>query len=204
MAVWFCFCPSMTILILLKSVRMKKILVITGDGGESYETLYAKHRFEEEGMKAVIAAPSKKLLNLVMHDFEPGWDTYVERKGYYVESDVAFDQVEETAFDAVLIIGGRAPEFLRNNQRVIDMVRHFHDSEKYVFAICHGIQVLVTAGLVRDKNVTCYEHVRFEVESCGGTFIGKDEAVRDGRIVTGQTWQSHPEFYRLVFECLAE
>lgn len=181
---------------------MKKILIITGDGGESYETLYAKHRFEEAGYEAPIAAPSKKLLNLVMHDFEPGWDTYVERKGYYLESDIAISDAKADDYDAVLIIGGRAPEYLRNDPRVIDLVQAFDQQEKFIFSICHGIQVLVTAQLVKDKNLTCYEHVKFEVESCGGTFIGKDEAVRDGRIVTGQTWQSHPDFYRLVFQCL--
>ncbi len=181
---------------------MKKILIITGDGGECYETLYAKHRFEEAGHIPTIAAPSQKMLNLVIHDFEPGWDTYVERKGYYVKADLGFDQVSSADYDAVLLIGGRAPEFLRNDARVIAIVRAFDKAEKYIFAICHGIQILVTAGLVRDKQITCYEHVRFEVESCGGTFVGKDQAVRDGRVVTGQTWQSHPEFYRLVFECL--
>jgi protease I len=85
---------------------------------------------------------------------------------------------------------------------VIALVQAFDKQDKFIFAICHGIQILVTAGLVQDKNITCYEHVKFEVESCGGTFIGKDQAVKDGRIVTGQTWQSHPEFYRLVFSCL--
>ena len=183
---------------------MKKILIITGDGGESYETLYAKHRFEEAGFQAVIASPTKKLLNLVMHDFEPGWDTYVERKGYYLESDISISDADANDFDAILIIGGRAPEYLRNDPKVIDLVQSFDRQEKFIFAICHGIQVLVTAGLVQDKNVTCYEHVKFEVESCGGTFIGKDEAVRDGRIVTGQTWQSHPDFYRLVFTCFED
>lgn len=181
---------------------MKRILIVTGDGGESYETLYAKHRFEEAGMDAVIAAPSKKMLNLVIHDFEPGWDTYVERKGYYVNSDLAIEDVQPEHFDAILLIGGRAPEFLRNDPKVISIVQHFDREDKHIFAICHGIQILVTAGLVKDKNITCYEHVRFEVESCGGTFIGKDEAVRDGKIVTGQTWQSHPDFYRLVFDSL--
>ncbi len=183
---------------------MKKILILTGDGGESYETLYGKHRFEEAGYKAIIAAPDKKLLNLVMHDFEPGWDTYVERKGYYLESDLAISDAKADDFDAILIIGGRAPEYLRNDPQVIDLVQAFDKQEKFIFSICHGIQILVTAQLVKDKNLTCYEHVRFEVESCGGTFIGKDEAVRDGRIVSGQTWQSHPDFYRLVFQCLDE
>lgn len=181
---------------------MKSILIITGDGGESYETLYAKHRFEEAGYKSVVAAPSKKLMNLVVHDFEPGWDTYVERKGYYLESDISISDARAEDYNAVLLIGGRAPEYLRNDPKVIALVQEFDKQEKYIFAICHGIQILVTAQLVRDKNITCYEHVKFEVESCGGTFIGKDEAVKDGRIVTGQTWQSHPQFYRLVFECL--
>ena len=183
---------------------MKKILIITGDGGESYETLYAKHRFEEAGYAAIIAAPSKKLLNLVMHDFEPGWDTYVERKGYYLEADMAISDANADDFHAILIVGGRAPEYLRNDPKVIELVQAFDQQEKFIFSICHGIQVLVSAQLVKDKNVTCYEHVRSEVDSCGGTFIGKDEAIRDGRIVTGQTWQSHPDFYRLVFECLEE
>lgn len=183
---------------------MKKILIITGDGGESYETLYAKHRFEEADFTAHIAAPSKKLLNLVMHDFEPGWDTYVERKGYYLEADLAISDVKASDYDAVLLIGGRAPEYLRNDPKVIELVQAFDRDGKYIFAICHGIQVLVTAQLVKDKNVTCYEHVKFEVESCGGTFVGKDEAVQDGRFVTGQTWQSHPEFYRLAFQCLED
>lgn len=180
---------------------MNKILILTGDGGESYETLYAKHRFEEAGWGVSIAAPTQKLLNLVIHDFEPGWDTYVERKGYYLESDLAIADASADDYDAILIVGGRAPEYLRNDPKVIKLVQNFDQQEKFIFAICHGIQVLVTAQLVNEKNITCYEHVKFEVESCGGKFIGKDQAVRDDRIVTGQTWQSHPEFYRLVFEC---
>ncbi len=183
---------------------MKKILIVTGDAGESYETLYAKHRFEEAGYESVIAAPHKKPLNLVIHDFEPGWDTYVERKGYYVESDVDFDSVIVSDYEAILLIGGRAPEYLRNDSRVIDIVRSFHDQGKFLFALCHGIQILVTAGLVENRNITCYEHVKFEVESCGGTFIGKHQAVTDGKIVTGQTWESHPQFYRQVFSCLTQ
>jgi len=183
---------------------MERILVITGDGGESYETLYAKHRLEEAGLEAIVASPSKKLLNMVMHDFEPGWDTYVERQGYFVTSDIAFSEVEPSDYDAILLIGGRAPEYLRNDPQVISIVQHFNEHDKFIFAICHGIQILVTAGLVNGKNITCYEHVKYEVTSCGGTFIGEKEAVRDGKIVTGQTWQSHPDFYRLVFACIAE
>ena len=169
------------------------ILIITGDGGESYETLYAVHRFREAGCEARIAAPSRKRLHLVMHDFEPGWDTYIERPGYQVESDLTFADVRVEDYDAVLLLGGRAPEYLRNDARVLAIVREFHERGKWVFAICHGIQVLITAGLANGANMTCYEHVRYEVESGGGTWCS-DQACRDGKVVTGQTWQSHPEF----------
>jgi protease I len=179
-----------------------KILIITGDAGESYECLYAKHRFEEAGYQPVIAAPRKKRMNLVIHDFEPGWDTYIEKPGYLVESDIAFAEVDTAEYQAVLLLGGRAPEFLRHDPKVIEIVRAFDRDEKYIFSICHGIQILTAAGLAKGRTLTCYENVRSEVEACGGTFVGKSEAVQDGRYVTGQTWQSHPDFYRLVFACL--
>ena len=181
-----------------------KILVITGDAGESFEILYATHRLREAGYETVIAAPAVKPLNLVIHDFEPGWDTYVERKGYIVESQISFDEVAPDDYRAVLIPGGRAPEYLRNDPRVISITKEFYNSGKYVFAICHGVQILVTAGLVDKRKIACYEHVKFEVESCGGIYVTPDEAVKDGRIVTGKTWQSHPEFYKIVFSCLKD
>jgi protease I len=182
----------------------KKILIITGDAGESFEILYATHRLLEAGYEPVIAAPTVKRMNLVIHDFEPGWDTYVERKGYLVESQISFDEVNPADYHAILFPGGRAPEYLRNDIRVINILKEFDKSKKYIFAICHGVQILVTAGLVNQKKVACYEHVKFEVESCGGIYVSPDEAVQDGRIVTGKTWQSHPEFYQLVFKCLEE
>ena len=179
-----------------------KILVITGDAGESFEILFASHRLREAGYIPVIAAPAVRRLNLVIHDFEPGWDTYVERKGYLVESDISFADVNTQDYEAVLIPGGRAPEYLRNDPTVISIVQKFSKENKYIFAICHGVQILVTAGLVNHKKIACYEHVKFEVEACGGIYVTPQEAVRDGRIITGKTWQSHPEFYRLVFSCL--
>jgi protease I len=182
----------------------RKILIVTGDAGESFEILYACHRLRESGYQPVIAAPSVKRLNLVIHDFEPGWDTYVERKGYILESEISFDEVDPAAYRAVLFPGGRAPEYLRNDPRVINIARAFFNSGKYVFAICHGVQILVTAGLVDQRRIVCYEHVKFEVESCGGIYVTPDEALKDGQIVTGKTWQSHPEFYNLVFNCLKE
>ncbi len=183
--------------------NVRKVLIVTGDGGESYEALYAQHRFREAGYEPVIAAPSRRRLHLVMHDFEPGWDTYVERQGYGLDADISFDGVKIGEYGAILVLGGRAPEYLRNNPLLLKIVREFAQAGKWVFSICHGIQILTAAGLVSGRRVTCYEHVRLDVERCGGTFKA-EQAVRDGRMVTAQTWQSHPEFYRLVFACLAE
>lgn len=182
---------------------MSKILIVTGDGGESYEALYAVHRFEEEGWHAAVAAPTRRRLNLVMHDFEPGWDTYIERHGYGLEAGLSFDDVKVEEYAAVLVLGGRAPEYLRNNARVLEIVREFDRQGKWVFAICHGVQVLAAAGLTRGKRVTCYAHVRLEAEQAGATFVN-EQAVRDGRVVTAQTWQSHPDFYREIFAQLSK
>jgi len=181
---------------------MSKVLIVTGDGGESYEALYAVHRFEEEGWQVVIAAPSRRRLNLVMHDFKPGWDTYIERRGYGVQSDVAFSDVKVDDYAAVLVLGGWATEYLRNNAAVLELMREFDRKGKWIFAICHGVQILAAAGLTRGKRVTCYEHVRLEAEQAGATFVG-EQAVRDGRIITAQTWQSHPAFYREIFAQLS-
>jgi protease I len=180
-----------------------KVLIVTGDAGEGYEALYAYHRLLEARYEPVIAAPSARRLHLVIHDFEPGWDTYVERPGYGLDAQLTIDQVNPAEYDAILLLGGRAPEYLRNNQRLLEHVRAFAEAGKWLFAICHGIQILVAAGLVKGRRLTCYEHVRNEVETAGGTWLAQP-AVRDGRLVTAQTWQSHPEFYREVFRCLAE
>jgi protease I len=180
----------------------KAILVITGDGGECYEALYATHRLREAGYEPRVAAPSRKRLHLVIHDFAEGWDTYVERPGYEIVADLSFDEVQVDDYDAVLVLGGRAPEYLRNDRRVLEIVRAFHERSKWVFGICHGVQVLVSAGLAAGTRMTAYEHCRVDVELGGGEYVAEEQAVRHGRMVTGQTWQSHPEFYREVMACL--
>ncbi len=182
---------------------MRKVLIITGDGGESYEVLYAVHRLREEGYQPVVAAPSKRRLHLVIHDFEPGWDTYIEKPGYGQSSDITIAEARAEDYDAILIMGGRAPEYLRNDRKLLTLTQDFARLGKWIFSICHGIQILAAAGLLAGKRVTCYEHIRWEVETTGGTWC-PEESVRDGRMVSAQTWQSHPDFYRQVIACLAE
>jgi protease I len=181
----------------------QKILIVTGDGGESYEALYAVHRFAEAGISTVVAALKKGPMHLVIHDFEPGWDTYIEMPGYKMDAQITLADIHPDDYSAILLLGGRAPEYLRNHQPLLHIVRRFHQEGKWIFAICHGIQILVTAGIATGTCLTAYEHVRSEIEMGGGIYVTQ-QAVRDKNIVTGQTWQSHPEFYREVFACLNE
>lgn len=176
----------------------RKILIVTDDAGESFEILYARHRFLEAGWEPVIAATKKKRLHGVIHDFEPGWSTYIEKPGYLIEADIALRNVRAADYDALLLIGGRAPEFLRHEEKLIRVVQQMHRSGRWLFAICHGIQVLIAAGVVKGRKLTCYRNVRLELEQAGGQWIDR-QSVRDGRIITAQTWESHAEFYREIF-----
>jgi len=178
--------------------RKRKLLIITDDSGESLEIYYAQQRFLEAGWQPVIAATQRKLLHGVIHDFEPDWNTYVERPGYRIQSDISFARAKSNEFEAVLLIGGRAPEFLRHEPNVVRLVREFHRQGKWIFSICHGIQILIAAGLAKGRILTCYRNVRLEVELAGGKWLDKQSVV-DGRIISSQTWESHPDFYRDIF-----
>lgn len=179
----------------------KDILIVTGDAGEGYECWYAYHRFLEEGMRPVVASTKARRLQMVAHLMHPDWETYIEIPGYNINATLPFKKVKTKDFDAIMIIGGRAPEYLRHDQKLLEIVRDMHAAGKWIFSIYHGIQVLVAADILEGKRVTCYEHVRSEVKLAKGTW-DKRQAVRDGNLVTAQTWASHPEFYREVFGCL--
>ena len=107
----------------------------------------------------------------MIHDFEPGWDTYIDRQGYGAEADVTFDEVNVDEYAAVLVLGGRAPEYLRHDARVLDIVSRLRPRAKWVFGICHGVQILAAAGLVVGKRVTAYENCRWEIEAAGATYV---------------------------------
>jgi deglycase len=179
----------------------RKVLIVTGDGGNSYEAWYAYHRFLEERWEPVVAAPARKRLHLVQHEVEPGWETYTERPGLGIDAHVAITAVSAREFAAVIVLGGRAPEYLRNDSSLLSLVSEFAEHDKCVCAIGHGIQVLIAAGMVKGRSVTSHPHVRIEVERSGGVYVNKP-AVRDGKMITAQTWSCHPDFYREIFACL--
>jgi protease I len=179
----------------------RRVLIVTGDGGDSYEALYACQRLREARWEPMVAAPSRRRLHMVLHDFEPTWETYVERQGHSVEADVAITAAAAREFAALILLGGRAPEYLRNDPSLLSLVHEFVQHDRYVGAIGHGIQILIAAGLIEGRTVTCHAHVRIEVERAGGIYSPKP-AVRDGKLITAQTWKCHPEFYQELFACL--
>lgn len=183
--------------------KKPKILIVTDDSGESFEILYAQARFAEAGYQPVIAATKKKALHGVVHDFDPDWTTYVEKPGYRIDADIAIAKVSGKDYTAMMLIGGRAPEFLRYDKKLLKLVREFDKQGKPMFSICHGIQILAEAGVLPGKKVTCYRNVRSEATVAGARWIDR-QSVRDGNLVSAQTWESHADFYRDIFKCLAD
>lgn len=181
--------------------KKQKILIVTDDSGESFEILYAVHRFAEAGYQPVIAATKRKVLHAVIHDFDPDWNTYVEKPGYRIQADIAISQVRAADYTAMILIGGRAPEFLRHNDKLIRVVQEFERRGHWIFSICHGVQILAAAGLMPGRTVTCYKNVRLEATTAGARWVDQQSVV-DRNWVTSQTWESHADFYRDIFRCL--
>ncbi len=128
---------------------MLKLLLLTGDAGEAQEIYYAKYRLEEEGWSVQIAAPRKGAFLSVVHDFEPGFETYTERAGYRVEADLGLEDIQPEQFQGIVLPGGRAPEYLRNRPAAVAAVRHFLEAGKPIAANCHGPLLLLAAGPIQ-------------------------------------------------------
>lgn len=180
---------------------MPRILILTGDAGEAQEIYYAKFRIEEEGWEARIAAPQRRAFLSVVHDFEPGFDTYVERPGYRVEADLGLDEVEASEFDGLVLPGGRAPEYLRNRPKAVAIVRHFVEAGKPIAANCHGPLLLIAADGARGRTMTAYPELEPDLRAGGAEFVNRP-CVVDGAIVTVRGWPDNApwmgEFVRLM------
>src|SRR5262249_7654761 len=125
---------------------MVRILLLTGDAGEAQEIYYAKYRLEEEGWQVQIVAPTKRTFLSVVHGLEPGFATYTQKPGYRVQADLGLEEADPTAFDGLVLPGGRAPEYLRNKPAAVALVRHFVEAGKPIAANCHGPLLVMAAG----------------------------------------------------------
>lgn len=174
----------------------KKILALVGDFVEDYEIMVPFQALQAVGHTVHAVCPDKKAGEAVataIHDFE-GQQTYSEKRGHNFSLNATFAEVDPSSYDALLIAGGRAPEYLRLNPKVIDAVKHFFTADKPVAAICHGPQILAAARVIDGRKVSAYPACRPEVELAGGRYaeIPIDGAVTDGKLVTAPAWPAHP------------
>ena len=174
----------------------KKILMIAGDFGEDYETMVPFQALTMVGHTVHAVCPDKKAGEWVMmaiHDFD-GYQTYSEKPGHRFTLNATFDEIRPEDYDALVVPGGRAPEYLRMNPKGISCVQHFSKANKQSAAICHGAQLLAAAGVIRGKRVSAYPACAAEVELAGASYaqIAVDQAVTDGLLVTAPAWPAHP------------
>jgi len=179
---------------------MKKVLFLTGDFTEDYETMVPFQMLEMVGYEVHVVCPDKKkgdTIKTAIHDFE-GDQTYTEKPGHNFVLNYSFNDVVVSDYSGLVIAGGRAPEYLRLNKKVIEMVQYFFEKDKPVAAICHGIQILTAANVVKGRKLTAYPAVGPEVTLAGGDFqsIPVDGVYVDVNLVTSPAWPAHPSFIR--------
>ncbi|MDY6803683.1 MAG: DJ-1/PfpI family protein [Cyanobacteriota bacterium] len=184
----------------------KKILMLVGDFVEDYEVMVPFQALQMVGHAVDAVCPNKsadETVKTAVHDFE-GDQTYSEKPGHNFSLNATFEEIDPADYDALVIPGGRAPEYIRLNEEVLDICRHFAKADKPIAAVCHGLLVLSAAGLLEGKRCTAYPACGPDVIRAGGKYceVSVDEAVVDGNLVTAPAWPAHPkwlaEFLKLL------
>ena len=184
----------------------RKILMLVGDFAEDYEVMVPFQALQAVGHTVHAVCPGKKAgekIRTAIHDFE-GDQTYSEKRGHDFTLNAAFAEAKPEGYDALVIAGGRAPEYLRLDENVLRLVRHFFQEDKPVAAICHGAQILTAAGVIKGRKVSAYPAVGPEVTLAGAEFaqIPMDQAVTDGNLVTAPAWPAHPAWIAQFLDVL--
>lgn len=174
----------------------KRILLLAGDYVEDYEVMVPFQALQMAGHTVHAVCPEKKageFVRTAIHDFE-GDQTYSEKRGHNFMLNATFADVKADTYDALVIPGGRSPEYLRLNPKVLEVVRHFFQARKPVAAICHAAQLLAAAGVLQGRRCSCYPAVAPDVSAAGGTYVEvpMDQACVDGNLVTAPAWPAHP------------
>lgn len=187
----------------------KRILMIVGDFVEDYEAMVPKQILQTVGHEVDSVCPGKSAGDTVataIHDFE-GHQTYSEKPGHHFAITADFEGIDVASYDALVIPGGRAPEYLRLDENVLKVVRHFSETQKPIAAICHGPQILAAAGVLTGRQCSCYPAVAPEVSAAGGSYISPaptmDSAHVEGNLVTAPAWPAHPAWMREFIKLLA-
>ena len=190
-------------------MAFKRIVMIVGDYVEDYEAMVPLQILQCASHLVDVVCPGKKAGDSVItaiHDFD-GAQTYSEKPGHRFAITANFDEIDPVVYDAIVLPGGRAPEYLRLNSRVLEIVRYFSSSSKPIAAICHGPQILVAAGVLSGRECSCYPACSPEIKAAGGTYVppsaGMDSVHVDGNLCTAPAWPAHPAWMREFLKMLA-
>jgi len=192
----------------MKTGKTAKLLMLVGDYVEDYEVMVPFQALQMVGHAVHAICPDKKsgeFVRTAIHDFE-GEQTYSEKRGHNFVVNATFDSIKPQDYDALVVPGGRAPEYLRLNPKVIEIVRYFAEADKPIAALCHGPQILAAAGVIKGRKLNAYPACRPDVELAGGTFVSVEitGAVADGKLVTGPAWHAHPAWLAKFLEVLEQ
>jgi|EP01137_Pigoraptor_chileana_P015196 protease I len=182
---------------------MPQILLVIGDAAEVLDTFYPLHRLKEEGYTVHVAGPEKRAYHLVLHERPPGWDITEERPGYHLAADVAFRDVNPAAYAGLVISGGRAPEYLRYDAHLLRVTADFFTADKPVASVCHGIEIVAAADVIRGRTVTTVAKCRLDAEFAGASYVDR-EVVVSGNLVTARTWHDNPAWMRAFIRLLKD
>jgi protease I len=180
-----------------------KVLMPIGDAAEAMDTLYPYYRLREEGYEVVVAGPEKRVYPLVMHEIPPGWDITRESPSYHLASHIAFRDVNPEEYLGLFLTGGRAPEYLRYDQDLMRIVRHFFAARKPVAVVCHGAEIVAAARVIDGKRMATVPKCQLDIELCGATFVNEG-CVRADNMVSGRTWHDQHLYMREFIRMLAE
>jgi protease I len=173
----------------------KKILIVAGDAVEALEVYYPYYRCLEQGYETDIAAPTKKTIHTVVHDFE-AWETYTEKKGYGLAATLSFAEVDPNQYDGLIIPGGRAPEYIRLHPDYGRILRPFFENNKPIMIVCHGgISLAPVKDLVQGRSMTAYTACKPDIEALGATYVENHVHV-DGNLISGHAWNNLPDLMR--------
>ena len=182
---------------------MEQVLIVIGDAAETLDTMYPYYRLQEAGFQPVVAAPEKRLYQMVMHEVKPGWTITKEWEGYTIEADVAFSEIAPADYLGIFFSGGRAPEYIRYDKDLVRITRHFFEANKPISCVCHGVEIPAYAGCVGGRRMATVPKCKFDLEVCGGTFVD-EPCVIDGNLVSGRTYHDNGRFVGSWIKLLEE
>ncbi len=184
---------------------MNKVLIIVGEAAETVDTLYPYYRLQEDGFVPVVAGPEKRRYHMVLHEIPPDWDGRVTREfeGYTIAADVAFRDINPDDYLGIFFSGGRAPEYIRYDEDLLRITRHFFEHNKPIASVCHGVEIPARAGCVKGRRMATVPKCRFDLEVCGGIFVD-EPCVIDGNLVSGRTYHDHGRYIGPWIKLLVE